>query len=309
MADADQILSTLIAQAGTENQDIVYQWLIPNLKGFSSFQTVLDSPIDQTSPEAAPALNTSSEDPNAMPAASSAADAMSRQRQSTSTAAGTSPQSSNTAQHQVSIFLAATEAFSQKNTNCSIAESVDRFRPLVKQARDRNLTVRAYISVALGCPFEGPNVSSSTVADLAATLLEMGADEISVADTTGTGTAPKTRALLKDLAAAGIRNQDLALHFHDTYGQALLNVLVALEHGVSTFDSSVGGLGGCPFSPGATGNLATEDLVYTLHSLGATTGVDLNNLSAVGAWITDHVGKPNSSRAGKAILSKLRDSS
>jgi hydroxymethylglutaryl-CoA lyase len=134
----------------------------------------------------------------------------------------------------------------------------------------------------------------------------MGADEISVADTTGMGTAPRTRKLLQTLKEAGIRSEDLALHFHDTFGQALVNTIIALEHGVRTFDSAVGGLGGCPYSPGATGNVATEDLVYTLHSLGAKTGIDLEEVSRIGDWITSEIGKANSSSAGKATLSRLQ---
>jgi hydroxymethylglutaryl-CoA lyase len=120
------------------------------------------------------------------------------------------------------------------------------------------------------------------------------------------GTAPRTRELLRTLTAAGIRNDDLALHFHDTFGQAIVNTLVGLEHGVRTFDSAVGGLGGCPYSPGATGNVATEDLVYTLESLGVNTGIDLAEISRIGDWITSEIGKPNESRAGKATLAKLR---
>lgn len=206
---------------------------------------------------------------------------------------------------EVSIFMAATESFSQKNTNCSIAESLTRFRPLINQAVARGVNVRAYISVALGCPYEGPDVSPHKVAELAAALLEMGADEVSVADTTGMGTAPRTAELLKTLSAAGVQNEDIALHFHDTYGQALVNTLVGLEHGITTFDSAVAGLGGCPFSPGATGNLATEDLVHTMHSLGAQTGVDLQKVAHIGQWISDELGRKNESRAGKATLARM----
>jgi len=202
--------------------------------------------------------------------------------------------------------MAATESFSKRNTNCSIAESLERFRPLITSSRDNGFSVRAYISVALGCPFEGPDVDPHKVAELAATLLEMGADEISVADTTGMGTAPRTRDLLKTLSSAGIQNADLALHFHDTFGQALVNTLVGLEHGVRTFDSAIGGLGGCPYSPGATGNVATEDLVYLLHSLGIETGTDLKELSSIGAWITGELGLGSQSRAGKATLANLK---
>lgn len=177
----------------------------------------------------------------------------------------------------------------------------------MSQAKDLDIPVRGYISVALGCPYEGPNVDPHKVAEIAVSLLEMGCDEISVADTTGMGTAPKTLELLKTLTAAGIENYDLALHFHDTYGQALVNSVVALEHGIRTFDSAVGGLGGCPFSPGATGNVATEDLVHCFHSLGAKTGVDMQLLSETGEWISKELGRANESRAGKATLSNMRN--
>ncbi len=133
----------------------------------------------------------------------------------------------------------------------------------------------------------------------------MGADEVSVADTTGMGTAPRTQELLKALSAAGILNKDIALHFHDTYGQALVNAVVGLEHGIRTFDSSVGGLGGCPYSKNATGNVATEDLVYCLHSLGVRTGVDVEKVALIGDWISKELGRPNDSRTGKALLAKL----
>lgn len=207
---------------------------------------------------------------------------------------------------EVSIFTAATETFAQKNTNCSIAESLERFKPVFQASKENNLRVRAYISVALGCPYEGPDVDPKKVADLAVSLLEMGADEISVADTTGMGTAPRTRELLRTLSAAGIESQDLALHFHDTFGQALVNTVVGLEAGVRTFDSAVAGLGGCPYSPGATGNVASEDMVYLFESLGLSTGVDLVKLGEIGEWISREVGKPNESRAGKATLARLR---
>lgn len=148
-------------------------------------------------------------------------------------------------------------------------------------------------------------MAPAKVAEITASLLEMGVDEVSVADTTGMGTAPKTQELLKTLLAAGISAKDLALHFHDTFGQALVNAVVGLEHGVRTFDSSVGGLGGCPFSKGATGNVATEDLVHCLHSLGVRTGVDLERMAEIGGWISGELGRANDSRAGKAILARL----
>lgn len=206
---------------------------------------------------------------------------------------------------EISIFTAATDAFSKANTNCDVATSLNRLKPVVTLAKSKNIRVRGYVSVALGCPYEGPEVKPSKVADVTASLLEMGADEVSVADTTGMGTAPRTMELLKSLKAAGIANTDLALHFHDTYGQALVNTIVGLEHGVRIFDSSVGGLGGCPYSKGATGNVSSEDLIHTIHSLGMHTGVDLEEMSRIGSWISGEVGRVNESRAGKATLARL----
>jgi hydroxymethylglutaryl-CoA lyase len=174
------------------------------------------------------------------------------------------------------------------------------------ESTNLGLNVRAYISVALGCPYEGPNTDPQKVAELAVNLLEMGAYQISVADTTGMGTPLKTADLLKALEAAGIDKKDISLHFHDTYGQALVNSMVALEHGIRSFDCAVGGLGGCPFSPGATGNVATEDMVHCFHSLGLQTGVDLEALSEVGEWIMHRLGRPNDSRAGKATMAQMR---
>jgi hydroxymethylglutaryl-CoA lyase len=223
----------------------------------------------------------------------------------TDTSIKSSDTTSISSRHEASIFMAATESFSQRNTNCSIAESLSRFKPLLELAKTRDTPVRAYISVALGCPYEGPDVDPHKVADIALELLELGAYEISVADTTGMGTVPRTRKLLKTLSAAGIRNEDLAFHFHDTYGQALVNTVVALEHGIRTFDSAVGGLGGCPYSPGATGNVATEDLVHCLHSLGMETGIDLPAMAEIGAWISKVLKKSNESRAGKATLARI----
>ncbi|GAB7352795.1 hypothetical protein MBLNU459_g3416t1 [Dothideomycetes sp. NU459] len=307
MAASDKILQDVLRQAPKSPVPITYQWLLPNMKGLENFFKVQESrkesnasvyptPPPSPSNDSGPALNTSSQDPNAMPSASSGVDAMSSSNSS----------DANSPRHEVSIFLAATESFSQRNTNCSIAESLERFRPLMAASRDQGYGVRAYISVALGCPFEGIDVDPHKVAELAASLLEMGADEIAVADTTGMGTAPRTRELLRTLSTAGIRNDDLALHFHDTFGQALVNTLVGLEHGVRTFDSAVGGLGGCPYSPGATGNVATEDLLHFLHSLGVDTGVDMEAVSEIGEWITGKIGKPNESRAGKATLARMR---
>lgn len=211
----------------------------------------------------------------------------------------------STASTEVSVFAAATEAFSKANTNCTIEESLERFRPVVSLAKTKNIRVRGYVSVALGCPYEGPDVSPTKVADVTASLLEMGADEVSVADTTGMGTAPRTAELLRALKAAGIANNDLALHFHDTYGQALVNTIVGLENGIRIFDSSVGGLGGCPYSKGATGNVSTEDLIHTLHGLGMHTGINLEEMSKIGSWISEKLGRFNESRAGKATFARL----
>ena len=203
---------------------------------------------------------------------------------------------------EIAVFAAATESFSQKNLNCDIATSLQRFKEVIQSAKDANLRVRAYISTVLGCPFEGYNTDPHKVAEIATELLEMGADEISLGDTTGMGTAPRTKELLRCMTAAGIRNEDIAMHFHDTYGQALVNTAISLEHGIRTFDSSVGGLGGCPYSPGATGNVATENVVYFVESLGMDTGVDLDAMADIGSWITRELEKPNDSSVGKAVL-------
>lgn len=308
MAASDQVLSSILSSPPPSNRPITYQWLLPNVKGLGNFFKVMESsvsaadsyPTPPPSPKGdyGPALNTSSQDPNEMPSSASGVESMSQSR-------GSGGQSGSQ-KHEVSIFLAATESFSKKNTNCTIQESLDRFAPLMAESRKQGYAVRAYISVALGCPFEGPNTDPHKVAELAASLLEMGADEISVADTTGMGTAPRTGKLLRTLHEAGIQSSDIAMHFHDTFGQALVNTMVSLEHGIRSFDSAVGGLGGCPYSPGATGNVATEDLVYTLHSLGADTGIDLDEMSRIGGWITSEIGKENSSSAGKATLARLR---
>lgn len=203
---------------------------------------------------------------------------------------------------EIAVFAAATESFSKKNLNCDIQTSLARFKDVIQDAKAAGLRVRAYVSVVLGCPFEGYDVDPHKVAEIATDLLESGADEISLGDTTGMGTAPRTKALLDCMRAAGIRNEDLAMHFHDTYGQALVNTAVSLEHGIRIFDSSVGGLGGCPYSPGATGNVATENMVYFMSTLGMDTKVDLDAVSDIGSWITQEIGKANESTVGKAVL-------
>ena len=204
----------------------------------------------------------------------------------------------------ISIFIAATESFSKRNTNCSIEESLARVKPVFEVAQSHGIRVRAYISVVLGCPFEGLEVSPTRVADLSLTLLDMGAHEISLGDTTGLGTVRSVRQLLRHLRSASVPTERLALHLHDTYGQAVANAAVGLDEGIRTFDASVAGLGGCPYAPGATGNVATEDLVHFFHGAGLSTGVDLERLATIGAWISRELDRPNGSRAGQAILAK-----
>ena len=205
---------------------------------------------------------------------------------------------------EVAIFGAASEAFSQKNINCSIAESLDRFRPIVSESKKHNIRVRGYVSCVLGCPYEG-DVAPNKVADVAQALYEMGCYEISLGDTIGTGTPGKTKEML-DACAERVPMEKLAGHYHDTYGQALANIYASLEVGVRTFDASVAGLGGCPYAKGATGNVATEDVVYMLHGLGMQTGIDLNALVATGEWISKVLGREYGSRAGKALAAKRK---
>lgn len=313
MANSSEVLNYLLGHPLAAPAPIAFNFLVPNLKGLQNFLKASDT-------DNAPI--TSSQDPNKMPTPppSPKAGEIGEQGPVTSTKDPNERSSDISGKDnlmkpdkpsafsnsmEVSLFTAATEAFSKANTNCTIAESLERCRPIVSLAKSRSIRVRGYVSVALGCPYEGPDVSPARVAEITATLLEMGADEVSVADTTGMGTAPKTQGLLKALFGAGISPKDLALHFHDTYGQALVNAVVGLEHGIRTFDSSVGGLGGCPYSKGATGNVATEDLLHCLHSLGATTGVDVEKMAEIGNWISKELGRPNDSRAGKAILARL----
>jgi len=309
MANSADVLDYILGQPPPALHHIAYNFLVPNLKGMENMIRAADkagSPSTATDPNAPPTPPPSPK-PGGIEPLNSIGDSygVSSNISGTHELVDVEPAPSPPHSVEISLFAAATEAFSKANTNCTIAESLDRFKPIVALAKSRNLRVRGYVSVALGCPFEGPNVSPSKVAEITASLLEMGADEVSVADTTGMGTAPRTEKLLKALNAAGIANQDLALHFHDTYGQALVNAVVGLEHGIRTFDSSVGGLGGCPYSKGATGNVATEDLVYCIHSLGARTGIDVEKVAEIGAWITSQLGRPNDSRAGKAFLARL----
>lgn len=201
---------------------------------------------------------------------------------------------------EIALFTAASESFSQRNTNCSIAESLLRLKPVAEHADAAGLRVRAYISCVLGCPYEG-DIEASAVAAVCEQLMRMGCDEISLGDTIGTGTPAQANALIKAIESVAPVTQ-LAVHFHDTYGQALANILACLDAGIRTLDSSVSGLGGCPYAKGASGNVATEDVVYMLDGLGLDTGIDLNTLVTTGDWISKQLQRPNSSKAGVALL-------
>ncbi|MDU8515033.1 hydroxymethylglutaryl-CoA lyase [Pseudomonas syringae pv. actinidiae] len=202
---------------------------------------------------------------------------------------------------EVAVFAAATEGFSQRNLNCSISESLARFAPIMAAARLHGVRVRGYVSCVLGCPYEG-TVAPGQVAAVANELYAMGCYEISLGDTIGTGTPGATRALINAVAAQIPRGK-LAGHFHDTYGQALVNIYASLEEGVQIFDSSVAGLGGCPYAKGASGNVATEDVLYMLQGLGIETGVDLDLVIRAGQRICDVLQRSNGSRVAKARLS------
>ena len=203
---------------------------------------------------------------------------------------------------EIVIFGSATEAFSKRNTNCTIAEGLARFSEVCEEALERGMKVRGDVSVCLGCPYEG-DVAPAQVTAVARELYAMGCYEVCIADTIGTGTPGKTRDVFEDVARH-IPIERLAGHFHDTYGQALANTYAALECGVATFDSSVAGLGGCPYAKGATGNVATEDVLYMLEGLGIETGVDMGRLMAAGQYICDFLGRPTGSRVARALMAK-----
>lgn len=269
MANSSEILEHILQKKILTNVPLTYSFLAPNSKGLENAASLLKQHPDSYSTQLSPADETEALSKPAI---------------------------------EVAVFAAATESFSQKNLNCDIKTSLERFRGVIQDSKALGLRVRAYVSVVLGCPFEGFDVDPHKVAEIATDLLESGADEISLGDTTGMGTAPRTSALLKCMSSAGIRTEDIAMHFHDTYGQALVNTAVSLEHGIRTFDSSVGGLGGCPYSPGATGNVSTENVVYFMETLGMDTGISLDAMSDIGAWITAELGKENDSTVGKAVL-------
>ncbi|MBO2560315.1 hydroxymethylglutaryl-CoA lyase [Shewanella algae] len=200
---------------------------------------------------------------------------------------------------EVAVFAAASEGFSQKNINCSIEESIARFEPLLSRAKEQGIRVRGYVSCVLGCPYDG-EIAPAEVARVADILHQLGCYEISLGDTIGVGTPLKARKMLETVAER-VPVERLALHFHDTYGQALANILACLETGVRVIDTSVAGLGGCPYAKGASGNLASEDLVYMLHGMGIDTGIDLNKLARAGRQISQQLGRQTSSKVARAL--------
>ena len=205
---------------------------------------------------------------------------------------------------EVAIFGAASEAFSKKNINCSIAESLERFRPVTEAALAAGVKVRGYISCVVGCPYEG-EIAPQKVAEVAGALYDMGCYEVSLGDTIGVGTPGKTQRMI-EACATRVPIERLAGHYHDTYGQALANIYASLELGVATFDSSIAGLGGCPYAAGASGNVATEDVAYMLDGLGIETGVNLERLVSIGEWICGILGKEPGTKAGRALAAKRK---
>ncbi|MDZ7928289.1 MAG: hydroxymethylglutaryl-CoA lyase [Agrobacterium sp.] len=206
---------------------------------------------------------------------------------------------------EIAVFVSASEGFSQHNIACSRAESLERLRDLAQAAADGNIRMRGYVSCIAGCPYDGA-VAPGDVAAMAEALVALGCYEISLGDTIGVGTAGQIGKLIDHLSTR-IPREKLAMHFHDTYGQGVANVLASLEEGIAVFDSSVAGLGGCPFAPGASGNVATEDVVYLLQGLGIETGIDLMAVARTGDWISRHLGRTNAARAGKALLAAHRE--
>jgi hydroxymethylglutaryl-CoA lyase len=204
----------------------------------------------------------------------------------------------------IAVFAAASESFSRANINCTVAESIERFKPVIARARADGVRVRGYVSCVLGCPYEG-SVKPQAVVDVARTLWDLGCYEVSLGDTIGVGTPLKARYLLRAVAGA-VPMAHLAMHFHDTYGQALANLYAGMEEGARVIDSAAGGLGGCPYAPGATGNVATEDVVYMLEGMGIATGVDMSKLVAATNEVGRLIGRPPLSRVAAAINAKSR---
>jgi hydroxymethylglutaryl-CoA lyase len=203
---------------------------------------------------------------------------------------------------EIAVFGAASESFSKRNINCSIEESFQRFAPVMAAAEAEGMRVRGYVSCVLGCPYEG-EIAPAAVATVSRRLLEMGAYEISLGDTIGIGTPAKAQAMLRAVAQS-VPIERMAVHFHDTYGQALANILASLELGVAVIDSSVAGLGGCPYARGASGNVASEDVLYLLDGLGVATGVDLAKLAEAGGFISAHLGRESGSKVARALAGK-----
>ena len=206
--------------------------------------------------------------------------------------------------NEVAIFGAASESFSRKNINCSIAESLKRFEPVVSAASALEIPVRGYVSCVVGCPYEGA-IDPEQVASVAKTLFDMGCYEVSLGDTIGVGNPASVQRMI-DACAKRIPIGKLAGHYHDTYGMAIANIYASLQSGMAVFDASVAGLGGCPYAKGASGNVATEDVVYLLHGLGIETGVDLAKLASIGDWISGAINRPNGAKAGRALCASAR---
>ena len=204
--------------------------------------------------------------------------------------------------NEVVIFGAASEAFSQKNINCSIAESIERFRDVARLAKEAGVLLRASISTSFGCPYQG-EVRVESVLDIAKRMQDLGSDEIDIADTIGVATAAHVYEVMSKVTEI-VPKERVAGHFHDTYGQALANILASMQAGISIFHSSVAGLGGCPYAKGATGNVATEDVLYMLHGMGIETGMDLDKTVQIGQWISDMIGRHNASSVGRAMIAK-----
>lgn len=200
---------------------------------------------------------------------------------------------------EVAVFSASSESFTQKNINCSISESLARFQPVIDLAKEHDIPVRGYVSTVLGCPYEG-DIAPEQVASVCREMLDMGCYEISLGDTIGVGTAYKAKKML-EVVSKQVPVEKLAAHFHDTYGQALANLVAVIEEGIAVVDTSVAGLGGCPYAKGASGNVATEDVLYMLNGLGIETGVDLNKLVATSHWITQQLGRSNGSKVSLAL--------
>ncbi len=203
---------------------------------------------------------------------------------------------------EIAVFAAASESFSQKNINCSIAESLERFQPVMTKAREAGIRVRGYISCVLGCPYEG-DVPVTAVSDVAQKLYTAGCEEISLGDTIGIGTPLRTQKMFEAVSKY-VPIEHLAGHFHDTYGQALANILASMELGVAVFDTSTAGLGGCPYAKGASGNVATEDVLFMLHGMGIETGVDLDRVATAGRYISEVLGKDPVSRVGQVLMNR-----